>query len=116
MGVVSQLTALADDEENTTGIATALATLFAQEQTPELKVSILNAITEVGDAASLPLISGGLAPNQPLEVRTATMEAIGAMGDPKAIPLLQGALADPDPDVKEAAADAIQELKDVLTE
>jgi HEAT repeat protein len=44
-------------------------------------------------------------------IRGDVADLLGKIGDPAAIPHLEPLISDPDPDVAEAAVDALEELK-----
>ena len=55
----------------------------------------------------------GMLSNDDSRIRGDIADLLGKIGDPQVIPNLEPLLADPDPDVSEAAADAIEELRKI---
>jgi hypothetical protein len=65
--------------------------------------------------ALIPALIGMLS-HDDSRIRGDIADLLGKIGDPQVIPHLEHLVADSDPDVSEAAADAIEELRDVTTD
>ncbi len=91
-------------------VVAALADVFSREKSATLKSEIIGHLTKIKDPSTLDGIARGLAPVQPLEVRLTAVRTFQFLADRRALPSLRGALSDPDPQVREAAQDAIQTL------
>jgi hypothetical protein len=73
----------------------------------------MEAALEENPRALDPIVSdlSGLLSHEEVGLRGDTAELLGKIGDPAAIPALTQAILDPDPDVREAALEALQLLK-----
>ena len=91
-------------------IATTLGTMFAMEDSIDIKCSILNELYQLQDPSVLEQVTVGLSPNQPLEVRDEAISVLQDIGDKRAIPYLWQFVADPDENIREEARDAIDSL------
>jgi hypothetical protein len=91
-------------------IATTLGTMFAMEDSADIKCSILNELYELNDPSALEYVLGGLSPNQPLEVRDEAISILKDINDKRAISSLWPLLADPDEVIREEAQEAIDQL------
>jgi hypothetical protein len=107
---------LAMTETAATGqvVAQALEMIFHQESTAKVKLDILNDLILLDEPYSIISFLEGIDPNQPQEVRAKAIDALGNLGDPRAVPFLQQFIADPDPDIRDAAKNALEALADAL--
>src|SRR5688572_12256035 len=83
--------------------------LFQNENSPDMKVEMLDSLSfyEGFNVYKLQMLSVGTQANQPKEVRQAAIDALLDLDDKSAVPLLQPLRKDPDPEIREAAEDAI---------
>ena len=90
-----------------------LSRLFFYERDHALQEEILNQLVYINgaEAAKIELLSDAVKTNQAASVRYAAIEVMVEGGDPSAVVVLQPVLHDPDPGLRDAAADAIEELK-----
>jgi type IV secretory pathway VirB10-like protein len=91
----------------------AMSRLFLNEHDPELKVELVNSLSDIDgeNDKKLTLLSGAIRPDQPKDVRLEAIDALADTEDKRAIQLLQGLLSDPDEEIREAAQDAIEQLQ-----
>jgi hypothetical protein len=110
--MVTEMGKLADAGVPKPQIASALGSLFRDENSVEVKTDILNELGNLEDPSAYDQIVAGLDPHQPDEVHTAAIEELDGLGDKRAIPLIQPFLTDRDEDVRNAAQSAIDSLND----
>jgi aminopeptidase N len=93
----------------------ALAHLFLNEKDQELKIELVNSLTDVDgqNDKKLAILSTGMRGDQPKEVRLEAIDGMGDVEDKRGIQILQGFLNDPDEDIKQAVQDTIEQLQDV---
>jgi hypothetical protein len=97
--------------------------ILALMQNPEFSkrlsglVVVERALDDNPDAvrALIPSLIGMLS-HEDSRIRGDIADLLGKIGDPQVIPHLEPLVADPDPDVSEAAAEAIEELRNVPTD
>jgi aminopeptidase N len=96
-------------------VINALAHLFLNEKDQELKIELVNSLTDVDgqNDKKLAVLSTALRADQPKEVRLEAIDGMGDAQDKRGIQILQGFLNDPDEDVKESAQDTIEQLQNV---
>ncbi len=89
-----------------------LTRLFEQEDDPELREELLQSIHDIEgqSQAKLDFLTIALQPIQPETVRLTAIDLLVSLGHPDAIPILQNFLADPSPDIRQAIADAVEQL------
>ena len=94
-------------------VVDALTRLFLNEKDQELKIELVNSLTDVDgqNDKKLAILSTALQTDQPKEVRLEAIDGMGDAQDKRAIQILQGFLSDPDEDVKESAQDTIEQLQ-----
>jgi len=93
-------------------IASALGSLFRDENSTEVKADILNELGTLEEPSAYNQIVAGLDQHQPDEVHVAAIEALDYLGDKRAIPLIQPFLTDRDEDVRNAAQTTIDSLNE----
>ena len=91
----------------------ALGRLFVNETDQELKVELINSLSDIDgeNDKKLGILTGALRPDQPKDVRLEAIDAIVETEDKRGIQVLQGLLQDPDEDVREAVQDGIEQLQ-----
>ena len=94
-----------------------LGRLFVNEPDPELKVELINSLSDVDgeNDKKLAILTGGLRPDQPKDVRLEAIDSIVETEDKRGIQLLQGLLKDSDEDIRESAQDGIDQLQANVT-
>jgi len=92
-----------------------LAHLFLNEKDQELKVEMVNSLSDVDgqNDKKLAILSTALQADQPKDVRLEAIDGMGDAQDKRGIQILQGYLNDPDEEVKESAQDTIEQLQSV---
>jgi hypothetical protein len=95
----------------------AISRLFLNEQDTELKVELVNSLTDIDgeNDKKLTILSGAIRPEQPKDVRLEAIDALADTEDKRAIQVLQGLLNDPDEEIRDAAKDAIEQLQQDVT-
>ncbi len=93
----------------------ALAHLFLNEKDQELKIELVNSLTDVDgqNDKKLAILSAALRADQPKEVRLEAIDGMGDAQDKRGIQILEGFLNDPDEDVKQSAQDTIEQLQNM---
>ncbi len=93
----------------------ALTHLFLNEKDQELKIELINSLTDVDgqNDKKLAILSAGLRADQPKEVRLEAIDGMGDAQDKRAIQILQGFLNDTDEDIKQNAQDTIEQLQNM---
>lgn len=93
----------------------ALTHLFLNEKDQELKIELINSLTDVDgqNDKKLAILSAGLRADQPKEVRLEAIDGMGDAQDKRGIQILQGFLNDPDEDIKQNAQDTIEQLQNM---
>ncbi len=91
----------------------ALGQMFQSEQDVELREEILETLMFIPghDVDKLSLLAVAAAQNQPQSVRETAIDLMIDLGSPNAIQVLQGLLDDKNPLIREAAEDAIREIR-----
>jgi hypothetical protein len=108
--LVMDVLGMTDNGATKQEVAQALGTMFHEEATTDLKLDLLDDLIMVGDNDSVPTFVEAIDPSQPKEVRTKAIIALENLGDSQTIPYLQQLLTDPDPDVRQAAQEALDRL------
>ena len=95
----------------------AVSRLFFNEQDTELKVELVNSLTDIEgeNDKKLTILSGAIRSDQPKDVRLEAIDALADTEDKRAIQVLQGLLNDSDEEIREAAQDAIEQLQADVT-
>jgi aminopeptidase N len=96
-------------------VVDALAHLFLNEKDQELKIELVNSLTDVDgqNDKKLAILSTALRGDEPKEVRLEAIDGMGDAQDKRGIQILQGFLSDPDEDVKQSAQDTIEQLQNM---
>ena len=96
-------------------VINSLAHLFLNEKDQELKIEMVNSLTDVDgqNDKKLAILSTALRADQPKEVRLEAIDGMGDAQDKRGIQILQGFLNDPDEDVKQSAQDTIEQLQNM---
>lgn len=96
-------------------VVDSLAHLFLNEKDQELKIELVNSLTDVDgqNDKKLAILSAALRADQPKEVRLEAIDGMGDAQDKRGIQILQGFLNDPDEDVKQSAQDTIEQLQNM---
>ena len=100
------------DAEPSAAVA-VLSRLFFFEREPTLREEILNQLVYIdgAEAAKIELLTEAVKTNQIASVRYAAVQVMVDDNDPSAVRVLQSLLNDPDSGLRDAATDAIDELK-----
>jgi hypothetical protein len=89
--------------------------LFQTEREAEVKVDIIAGVTDSENPATregrFDLIVAALTPSQPKDVREIAAQMLVEFEDPRALTLLQQFTHDADPDIREAAREALETRK-----
>jgi HEAT repeat protein len=95
--------------ENAEAVA-VLGFLFQNERDEELKLDMLATLEqmEVANAPKMPIVAAALRPEQPQSVREAAIDALVDLDEPGALQMLQSLTTDPNPEIRDAAKDALQ--------
>jgi len=95
----------------------AMSRLFMNEHDTELKVELVNSLSDIDgeNDKKLTILTGAIRPDQPKDVRLEAIDALADTEDKRAIQVLQGLLSDPDQEIREAAQDAIDQLQSNTT-
>lgn len=101
--------------DDTADVIDALAHLFLNEKDQELKIELVNSLTDVDgqNDKKLAILSTALRADEPKEVRLEAIDGMGDAQDKRGIQILQGFLNDPDEDVKESVQDTIEQLQNM---
>jgi hypothetical protein len=96
----------------------AVSRLFLGEKDQELRIEMINSLTDIQDQndKKLAILSSALQADQPKEVRLAAVDGMGDVQDNRAIQVLQGFVNDPDEDVRDAAHDTIEQLQTAVAQ
>jgi len=105
------------DEVPPAAAGEALWRIFFTEQDVELREEVLNSLLDVEgeDQLKLDLLAAALQREQPQPVRLTAIDMLVDLVNPQAISILQNHLADPDQEIREAVADAVEDLQLVDT-
>jgi hypothetical protein len=97
--------------DNAEAIA-VLGFLFQNEQDEELKLDMLATLEqmEVPNAPKMPIIAAALRPEQPQSVREEAIDVLAELDEPGALQMLQSLMADPNPEIRDAAKDALESV------
>jgi HEAT repeat protein len=89
---------------------TVLGFLFQNERDEQLKLDMLATVEqmEVANAPKMPIVTAALRPEQPQSVREAAIDALVDLDEPGALQMLQSLTTDPNPEIRDAAKDALQ--------
>lgn len=108
--LVMDVLGMTDNGATKQQVAQVLGTMFHEEPTTDLKLDLLDDLIMVGDANATPTFLEGIDPGQPKEVRTKAILALENLDDSQTIPYLQELLTDQDPDIRQAAQEALDRL------
>jgi hypothetical protein len=91
----------------------AIGRLFLNETDQELKIELLDSLFDIEghNDRKLTILSAALRADQPKEVREEAIDLMIDVEDPRAIQILQGLLNDPDAEIRDAAQDAIEQIR-----
>ena len=91
----------------------AVNRLFLNEQDTELKVELVNSLSDIDgeNDKKLTILTGAIRPDQPKDVRLEAIDALADTEDTRAIQVLQGLANDPDEEIRDAVQDAIEQLQ-----
>lgn len=84
----------------------------SRESAVEALESVIDDLPEIGGSAALDRIARGLADDLPVSVRIAAIDAMSDSENPDVIPYLEPLLTDANAEIREAARDAIDWLRD----
>jgi len=96
----------------------AMGRIFFSETDPELKTEVLNLLADIDGQTDnkLAILTAGIGHDQPKEVREEAIDALTDIEPPgRALPLLQSLLNDPDTEIREAATDAIDVVRTLMS-
>lgn len=90
-----------------------LTRLFEQEEDAELRAELLFSLLDIeGEVAGkLDLLALAIQPNQPYSVRITAIDLLVELNHEEGIAILQNFLTDPDPEIRQAVADAVELLR-----
>ena len=96
----------------------AIARLFLNEKDPELKVELVNSLTDIDGQKDkkLAILSSAVRGDQPKDVRLEAIDGMADVEDKRAIQLLQAFANDPDEEIRDAVKDTVEQLQTVTTE
>jgi HEAT repeat protein len=91
----------------------ALGRLFHMEKDPDLKTEILDSLFDIDgqDEGKAALLAAGAGSDQPKDVRQSAIDGLEDVKPEIAMPILKTLTSDPDPDISEAAKDALESLQ-----
>jgi hypothetical protein len=91
----------------------AIGHLFLAESDKELKIELVNSLTDVDgeNDKKLTILTVALRADQPKDVRLEAIDALVDTEDKRAIQVLQGLSHDPDEEIRDAVQDAIEQLQ-----
>ena len=91
----------------------AITRLFLDERDTELKVELVNSLSDIEgeNDKKLTVLSGAIRSDQPKDVRLEAIDALADTEDKRAVQVLQGLVNDSDEEIREAAKDAIEQLQ-----
>jgi hypothetical protein len=94
----------------------AIGRLFLGETDQELKIELVNSLTDIDgqNDKKLAILSSAMRADQPKEVRLEAIDGMGDVEDKRGIQILQGFLNDSDEEVRDAVKDAIEQLQNVV--
>ena len=90
--------------------AAVLGLLFQNERDEELKLEMLATLEQmdVENASIMPIVAAAVRPEQPQSVREAAIDVLADLDEPGALQMLQSLTTDPNPEIRDAAKDALQ--------
>ena len=96
----------------------AIARLFLNEKDPELKVELINSLTDIDGQKDkkLAILSSAVRGDQPKDARLEAIDGMADVEDKRAIQILQAFANDPDEEIRDAIKDTIEQLQTVTTE
>jgi len=109
--LLNDVVSTADDDTSKQEAVQVLGKMFQGENSVELKLEILEDLVLISHPSTIVPLVDAIDPSQPTEVRVTAAQALGSLGDKRAIPFLEQALSDPDPEVQQAARDALDTLR-----
>lgn len=91
-----------------------LGSLFQNERDEKLKLDILITVQqmEVATAPKISILAAAVRPEQPQTVREEAIDALADLDEPGALPMLQILATDPDPAIREAAKEALEDAEE----
>ena len=97
------------DLESAEAVA-VLGLLFQNERDEELKLEMLATLEQmdVENASIMPIVAAAVRPEQPQSVREAAIDVLADLDEPGALQMLQSLTNDPNPEIRDAAKDALQ--------
>jgi HEAT repeat protein len=109
--LLNDVVSTADDDTSKQEAVQVLGKMFQGENSVDLKLEILEDLVLISHPSTIVPLVDAIDPSQPTEVRVTAAQALGSLGDKRAIPFLEQALSDPDPEVQQAARDALDTLR-----
>ena len=84
--------------------------LFQLEQAEDVNLDMIETVEqmEVEDSRKIPIMATGIQADQPQEVRETAIDVLADFTDPVATQLLQSLMNDPNPEIHQAAQEALQ--------
>lgn len=109
VGIIYELSA----NDDAADVVDTVARLFMSEKDQELKIELINSLTDIDgqNDKKLAILSTAMRSNQPKEVRLEAISGMGDTEDKRGIQVLQGFANDSDKDIKEAVQDSIEQLQ-----
>jgi hypothetical protein len=94
----------------------ALGRLFQMEKDPDLRTEVLDSLYDIDglDDQKAAILAAGASAYQPKEVRESAIDALTDIDPKKALPILQALVTDPDPDIRDDAKDAIEQVQETM--
>lgn len=94
-------------------VALALGSLLKTEPDTDVRLDILDRLVILDDPDMIFQVAIGLSLEQPRRVRSTAVQLLDSYGDKRVVPMLwQTAATDPDPVIRQAAANAAKSLND----
>lgn len=94
----------------------AIARLFLNEKNQELKIELIDSLTDIDgqNDKKLAILSSALRADQPKDVRSDAIDGFSDLEDKRGIQILQVYASDPDEDIRDSIKDTIQGLQDLV--
>jgi hypothetical protein len=94
----------------------ALGRLFQMEKDPDLRTEVLDSLYDIDglDDQKAAILAAGASAYQPKEVRESAIDALTDIDPKKALPILQALVTDSDPDIRDDAKDAIEQVQETM--
>jgi HEAT repeat protein len=101
-------------ELNSSEAMAVLGSLFQNERDEKLKLDILITVQqmEVATAPKISILAAAVRSEQPQTVREEAIDALADLDEPGALPMLQILVTDPDPAIREAAKEALEDAEE----